>query len=185
MPGTPADILARPLDELAAEVERLCANAQHNDCSDRIDAAKATEILTRARAAIERLSGGLTSYRDQAKQIFDMQAYEQYKLLRVIGVVRSLSADIKAGYLRTIEELIHGELFADFLDMADHLLEAGYKDAAAVVAGSALEAHIRQLGKRTGVSLEITAPNGDVRPKTADLLNADLEKVPAYGKLDQ
>ena len=40
---------------------------------------------------------------------------------------------------------MHAELFADFLEMADYLLSEGYKDPAAVLGGSMLEEHLRQL----------------------------------------
>jgi hypothetical protein len=103
-------------------------------------------------------------------------AYEQKKLMRVIGVLRSMSLDIKAGYLKSLEELIHGDVFADFLDMALHLLDSGYKDAAAVVAGSTLEAHLRQMAKVAGLDLEVTTPKGTYS-KGADQLNSEPERV--------
>jgi hypothetical protein len=36
------------------------------------------------------------------------------------GLLRALRADYAAGYLRKISELIHADLFSDFLEMADH-----------------------------------------------------------------
>ena len=62
--------------------------------------------------------------------------------------------------------------------MARHLLDSGYKDAAAVIAGSSLEAHLRQLAKRWDVEV-------GVEPRKADAINADLAKADAYSKLDQ
>jgi hypothetical protein len=54
------------------------------------------------------------------------------------------------------------------------------KNAAAVIAGSTLEVHIKQLCAKHSVS---TQSNG--KPKKADTLNADLVKASAYSKLDQ
>jgi len=65
--------------------------------------------------------------------------------------------------------------------MAEHLLGSGYKDAAAVIAGSTLEGHLRQLAAKT----EIPSTDGDGRQLKADRLNADLVKVKAYDKTDQ
>ncbi|HEX8372718.1 MAG TPA: hypothetical protein VF585_08060 [Chthoniobacterales bacterium] len=65
--------------------------------------------------------------------------------------------------------------------MADHLLANGYKDAAAVVAGSSLEEHLRLLAVKHGVS----SKDASGRPKKADLINAELAGELAYSKLDQ
>jgi len=64
--------------------------------------------------------------------------------------------------------------------MADHLLENRYKDAAAVVAGSTLEAHLRQLAVKANIATDI---NG--KPKKADGLNSELSAAAVYSKLDQ
>ncbi|HEY5489449.1 MAG TPA: hypothetical protein VIK00_06380, partial [Candidatus Limnocylindrales bacterium] len=65
--------------------------------------------------------------------------------------------------------------------MADHLANQGYKDAAAVIAGSSLEAHLRQLAQAAGLATDAA----DGHPKKADALNSELAKAGAYGKLDQ
>jgi hypothetical protein len=97
-----------------------------------------------------------------------------------VGIVKSLLDDIRCGYLKSAEELIHGEVFSDFLEMADYLLANGYKDSAAIVTGSTLEAHLRQLAAKAGVDVEL---NG--KPKKASQLNDELTKAGAYSKLDQ
>jgi hypothetical protein len=56
-----------------------------------------------------------------------------------------------------------------------------YKDAAAVIAGSTLEEHLRKLAQKNGVAIE----KADGAPKKADALNADLAGAGAYNKLEQ
>jgi HEPN domain-containing protein len=68
------------------------------------------------------------------------------------GVLKALRADYEADYIQTIRELIHGETFSDFLDMASHLLGEKYKDAAAVIAGGVLEQHLRALCAKHGIT---------------------------------
>ena len=68
--------------------------------------------------------------------------------------------------------------------MAHHLVESGYKDAGAVIAGSSLEGHLRQLAKKSSVDTVRASASGDA-PKTADLLNSDLAKASAYSVTDQ
>ena len=68
--------------------------------------------------------------------------------------------------------------------MAQHLLNEGYKDAAAVIAGSSLEAHLRQLCQKSGISTEVIG-GASTTPKKADRLNSDLAAAASYSKLDQ
>ena len=97
-----------------------------------------------------------------------------------IGVAKALLSDIQNDYLKGLEEIIHGDLFSDFLEMATHLMENKYKDAAAVMAGSTLEVHMRKLCDKHSV----TTTSGR-KPKKAELLNAELAKEGVYSKLDQ
>jgi hypothetical protein len=80
-----------------------------------------------------------------------------------------------------VVELIHADIFTDFLDMADYLMQQGYKDPAAVVAGSVLEEHLRKLCDKYG----IPTVKADGKPKTADALNSELASANVYSKLEQ
>ena len=102
----------------------------------------------------------------------------------LIGVVQSLAVDLEGDYISRQATLIRGEVFSDFLEMAAHLVGSNYKDAAAVIAGSALEAHLKQLCQNREISLE-RERNGQVRLVNADTLNAELAKSGAYANLDQ
>ncbi len=66
--------------------------------------------------------------------------------------------------------------------MAEELVSKGYKDAAAVIAGSALEEHLRKLAGRYGIT---TARGG--RPVKAATLNDKLAATEdaSYTKLTQ
>jgi hypothetical protein len=97
------------------------------------------------------------------------------------GILLALRSDYESGYLQSVVELVHAELFADFLEMADYLLEQGYKDPAAVVAGSVLEAHLRKLCDKQ--SIVVFKPDGT--SKKADTLNSELTAANVYSKLDQ
>jgi hypothetical protein len=89
--------------------------------------------------------------------------------------------DIKTGWLTTVEELLHADTFADFLAMARELNSKGYKDAAAVIAGTVLESHLRLLCDKNGIPTKL--PTG--KPKTADSMNSELAKGGAYNQLQQ
>jgi hypothetical protein len=96
----------------------------------------------------------------------------------------TLGTTIANGFLTDVKEIIHGELFSDFLDMADYLSSEGFKDASAVMVGGVLESHLHQLAIKHGIDLEIVI-NSNIKPKRADQLNADLAKQKIYNLLEQ
>lgn len=183
MPINLETALLQQLDEILAEFERLRVRSKYDDISD-LPEDEIVRFVARARAAIHRIGGPSSTYVLQSEEIMREREFVGAKGKRMAGVLASLRADINSGYLRSVSELIHGELFGDFLEMAQHLVDEGYKDAAAVIAGSALEAHIRQLSQKAGIALE-TSDSSGIRPKKADTLNAELAKSSVYSKLDQ
>ncbi len=100
------------------------------------------------------------------------------------GILSAAREELAGGWLTTTKGLISAEIFSDFLEMAQHLLDEGYKDPAAVMVGSVLEEHLRQLCQKHSIPTEITK-QGRPHPKKADALNAELVKKEVYNKLDQ
>jgi hypothetical protein len=169
--------------ELEAVVQEYASareRSRDDDASDVISNVGVRKMQTRCLAAIERASGRGSVYFEQAKAILETNDHAWGHLAGQIGVAESLLHDIRNGYLRTLEELIHGEIFGDFLEMAQHLLDSGYKDAAAVLCGSTLEAHLKQLCKKAGISAESAG-----KAKKADTINGELSSAGVYSKLDQ
>ena len=138
------------------------------------------EIL--AAAAIDRIAGSESVYgRQMHTALTERDAYSHH---RYVGIVRALRDDVANGFLINIKEFVHGEMFSDFLDMADYLVNQGFKDAAAVMRVELLEAHLRQLCIKNTIDIEILMGT-DIRPKRAEQLNADLAKKKVYGILEQ
>jgi hypothetical protein len=141
------------------------------------------EITTLACAAIKRLAPPDSAYLQQMDAVFSTtskslsRSKEEEIEFRLQGILRALRADYDAGRLQSFQELIHADLFSDFLEMAEYFLQEGYKDPAAVMAGGVLEEHLRKLCGKHGVT---TPP----KPKL-DTMNADLAKAGAYNKNDQ
>lgn len=131
-------------------------------------------------AAIGRLTPPGSSYRVIADNVIQHLSAPG-PVLQLKGALEALRSDYAAGYAASVEELVHADVFGDFIGMAQELLEKGYKDAAAVVVGSVLEGHLRQLAAKNGVQ----ADDGAGKPKNADRLNADMVKAGVYGTLDQ
>jgi hypothetical protein len=100
-----------------------------------------------------------------------------------VAILKSVRTDMAAGGLQTMRGIVAAEVFTDFMEMASHLLDEGYKDPSAVIIGSVLEEHLRQLATACTVPITQVTVRG-VMPKKADLLNSDLCKAGVYGKLD-
>ena len=81
--------------------------------------------------------------------------------------------------MQSFEEILHSDLFGSFLEMAMHLLDNGYKDASAVLAGSSLEIHIKHLCIKNNVE---TMVNG--KSIKTETLNSELKKKGVYTNLD-
>lgn len=101
-----------------------------------------------------------------------------------IGILEVIRDEIAGGWLVPLRELLTAEIFSDFLEMAEHYLDLGHKDPAAVMIGSVLEEHLRKLATRNDITLTYEKDGRQV-PKKADTLNAELAKAEAYNKLDQ
>lgn len=101
-----------------------------------------------------------------------------------ISILEQIKHEVQNGWLTSIKSIVTAEVFSDFLEMSKHLLDEKYKDPAAVMIGSVLEEHLRQLC--ASYNVEVTRIAGsDTVAKKADTLNADLAKAGAYGILEQ
>lgn len=100
------------------------------------------------------------------------------------GILKAVKSEIDGGWHFKLKDLVSAEIFSDFLEMAEYLLTENYKDAAAVMTGSVLEEHLRQLCVKNSIDTE-TTKNGRQIHKKADLLNSELTKANAYNKIDQ
>lgn len=164
------------LDVLLGEYDSMARSARETDLSD-LGTPTLEAMCGRLRSAITRFALPTSSYERQAAEVDRNPSWTRLPVL--VGVVRALGADIAAGWLTTIEELIHADTFGDLFEQAGELLDKGYKDAAAVVVGSALEAHLRLLCTKSGLDIE-ASPGVH---KKADVLRADLRKADVYNNL--
>lgn len=137
-------------------------------------------LLTSSQALIERYAPPNSPYIRNCNEVIESDGHELWKIDRVKGIVEGLREDYKAGGLAPIRDLIRGEVFEDFLDMAEHLLESGYKDSAAVIVGGVLEQQLKKLCNKHEIPIQV-----ENKLKKSEALNADLASNGVYGKLDQ
>jgi hypothetical protein len=176
-----AKAVVAELDGVIAECRDLRKRSQYDDYSD-LPEPETTAMATSLASAIRRLAPTQSQYRESLDGLFKKHGYDNCLILQsLLGVATALRSDMAAGRTQSAVELIHADLFGDFLDMSDHLLEEGFKDPAAVLAGSVLEGHLRQVAVKHGVATN----DAKGRPKKADLLNGELVTAGTNGKGDQ
>ncbi|WP_300978710.1 hypothetical protein [Flavobacterium sp.] len=100
------------------------------------------------------------------------------------GILKAIKQEIDGGWIFSVKGIVSAEIFSDFMEMAEHLLSEGYKDATAVMIGSVLEEHLRQLCKKNSIDVEISKGEKLI-PKRADSLNNELCSAGIYNMLDQ
>lgn len=171
------------IDQLNRAIQRhaeIRSRSQFDDSSD-MPAAKVVEVATLTMATIDRVAPRGSEYLVNAKKtVSDYSISNGHILPILLGILKALLADYQEGHLRSMEELIHSDLFSDFLEMAEYFLAEGYKDPAAVITGGVLEEHLRKLCLKHEIAIQNSSKN-----KSADLLNAELAKMNVYEKLDQ
>ncbi len=176
MPLDPKSVLAQ-IDAALDKWTQTRALSQYDDLSDLRE--ELPELVTILADVIERFAPRESVYQKEAAISERSPLHARQEVLH--GIVKALRRAYASNYLQSVEELIHADMFSDFLEMASHLLGEQYKDAAAVIAGSALEQHLRNLATKAGITL--TDAGG--RPKKTNLLNDELTKSGVYAKLDQ
>lgn len=93
------------------------------------------------------------------------------------GILKAAIEDIERGYLVTLEALVSADVFTDFLSMATHLIEHGYKDPAASLIGAVLEDALRRIAISHGLSIR---ERDDISS-----LNSRLAEAKVYNRLTQ
>ncbi len=94
----------------------------------------------------------------------------------MLPVIKATYDDFKNGFLITFKQIVQAEVFDSELEQAKSLLENGYKNAAAVIAGVVLETAIKELCLNNNIDLE---------KKRLTRLNDDLAKAGVYNTLEQ
>jgi hypothetical protein len=131
-----------------------------------------------------------TSYLNLLSRVFGAQSvhYKQFETLfpelylysrasQALGTLRAAKDDYEQGFLFDTRTLIEAEVFDDFLEQGEHLLDSGYYQPAAVVIGSVLEDSLRKLCARHEIPLS-------AKPKL-DIMNVNSTKRGVYNKLTQ
>ena len=93
---------------------------------------------------------------------------------RGLGILQAARDDVGGGYLQKFETLVSANVFGDFLEMAEHLLDNEYKDAAASLIGAVLENELRRMCRGNDIPVR--------SDDNISALNQKLFQKKLYGK---
>lgn len=136
----------------------------------------------------------LEYYADSTDDLYE----DSYNLRQELsGILQATLNDLESGLLFKTSLLVSAENFDDLLQQAEHLLSQGFKDPAAVLAGSVLEVALRRLcqdsdievGDRDGIeAMNVALSKASAYPRTTQKMIttlADVRNNAAHGKYDQ
>lgn len=176
---------------MALKVDRIVEQLDSvvDDWSDSHDARGFLEqydvrrVMTRARAAIERFAPSGSPYAEDASDVMARgdTAADVWIAEQLVAIVAALRDDYRHGGLAAVEAMVHADLFDDFLEMSVGLLESGFVGPAAVIAGSVLEEHLRNLATIEG---EVLIDDRG-RPHNVERLGVLLRKASAITEVER
>jgi len=94
-----------------------------------------------------------------------------------VAVIEAVQRDLRSGRLRSFRRMVEAELFADFIGMAEHILDHGYYGSAAALIGGVLERGLIDVAELHNVPV---GARGDLAG-----LNARLGQAGVYNALRQ
>ncbi len=174
--------IKKRIDQLISIAGQVLSTKRTNDYNSYVSAEQFNEFRSASLSFLKNTFGTEHPfYMEFNKKVNDASPYltEEGR-----GILKAVKNEIDGGWAFTVKGLISAEIFSNFLEMAEYLLTEGYKDPAAVMAGSVLEEHIRQLCIKNSIPIE-SIKDGKPVPKKADLINSQLASANIYNKLDQ
>jgi HEPN domain-containing protein len=98
-----------------------------------------------------------------------------YKLFkRLVPVFLAAKDDYLGGYFESVKSLIQADVFSNELEQAEELLDKGYYEASAVIAGTVLETYLRELCSKNNIAIG-----------KLNKMNDDLAKNGVYNNIIQ
>ncbi len=85
-----------------------------------------------------------------------------------VAILRAAREDIAGGYLQKVEALVSASVFSDFLEMAEYLLDNGYKNPAASLIGAVLEDGLRRICATNNIGVKSDDNISSLNRKLAD-----------------
>ena len=115
--------------EIIDEYNLIKRQSQYNDISD-LSEELLTRLITKSKSFVVRVVGEKSEYyKDIISALTEKRLGLGTNLKYVIGSITALKEDLENDYLKSYSELLHSEIFSDYIEISRHLLENGYKDS--------------------------------------------------------
>ena len=164
--------IIQQFEPLVNQYKTLQSKSKYDDLSDLKDETRT--LVGRMQAAFKRAVPPSSTYAIEAERLrgkpFHLAIHE------LVPLAQGLIGDINDGWGMTVVELVHADTHADMIEMSRGLLSSGYKDAAAVIIGTALELHLKAMAGAAGIA----TVDAKGKPVKADTLKAELRKLGTY-----
>ena len=167
----------RQLEELAERTLQTNQSVRGHLGGNVVDSVLYTELRTSTISFIISVLGNKHPYYTELADKFENPTATYAR--RITGVLKGLRGELDNGWLDDVRGIVSAEIFIDFMGMAEHLLDEGYKDPAAVIIGSVLEGHLRTLSLKNNLPITQIKDGKDI-PIKADMMNASLYKADVY-----
>ncbi|MDE2669690.1 MAG: hypothetical protein OXI51_08545 [Chloroflexota bacterium] len=141
-----------------------------------VDGQQFAEWRGQSLVCLTQLFGPVHDYTASFTGLTEQHAYG-HSVRAGLGILRAALEDVEQGHLASLQDMATAEVFSDFLDQADHLLEHGYSAPAASLAGAVLENGLRSLAERNEIAVK---PRDDL-----SALNSKLAGKTIYNRLRQ
>jgi hypothetical protein len=161
--------LLNRIDQLIEKGEQLLGVASSQDPlrSQRdVNNALFQQWRVGALSFLNRVFGDNHTHFQEYQKVCRMALYSQAE--SGIAILKAAKEDLKCGYLKRLETLVSADIFVDFLDMAEYLLEEGYKHPAASLIGAVLENGLRKMTNNNNIKLKSRENIVSLNQKLAD-----------------
>ena len=157
-------------ETIKVSIQRMLTFKNYPDFKDNLLNQLNVSMIIKLKQTIKDIAPKNSEYWLYANSITEPYSFKM--IYNLIGILKSLRDDYANDFLNSINEMVDAEVFADILEQAEYLLKQDYFRASAVVAGVALESHLRKLAEKN--SILITTDDG--KYIKADSLNGALLK---------
>ncbi len=155
------DRIIKRIDELLFKADQVLATEEKFE----VDTMLFAEWKTGVQSLISNLLGKEHVYFEN----FSLVKNPAPRAVRVgFGILKALREDYERGFLTEIKTLITGEIFTDFLEMAEHLIKNEYKDPAASLIGAVLEDGLKKIATKNSVTYNKRAGIAALNDKLRD-----------------
>ena len=161
----------------------------------RVDAQQYAEWRSQALVCLTQVFGSGHTYRESFASDTEKAGYPA-SVKRGLGILRAALEDVEHGYLNTIRQMAAADVFSDFTDQAEYLLENDHWMPAVSLAGAVLENGLRSIATRNDVVVHGQDDLSSLNNKLADkaiynnlrrkqvALWADVRNAVDHGRFD-